>query len=77
MRRSFLFCEGPHGAKEACSCFGIAAPAQWQKLQAIYKEQKLVQGTVPASELGTSQLIEAINKFDQAAIMRQAKEYKL
>ena len=56
--------------------FGIGTPAQWEKLRAIYKEQKLVQGTVPAAELYTSQLVDPINKFDAAAIVRQAKEYK-
>jgi NitT/TauT family transport system substrate-binding protein len=56
--------------------FGIASPAQWQKLLGIYKEQKIVQGTVPAAELYSDKLVDAINRFDQAAIIRQAKEYK-
>ena len=56
--------------------FGIGTPAQWEKLKAIYKEQKLVQGTVPSAELYTPQLVDPINKFDAAAIVRQAKEYK-
>ena len=56
--------------------FGFASPAQWQKLEDIYKEQKIVQGSVPAAELYTDKLIEPINKFDQAAVIRQAKEYK-
>ncbi len=56
--------------------FGFASPAQWQKLEDIYKEQKIVQGSVPAAELYTDKLVDAINKFDQAAIIRQAREYK-
>jgi NitT/TauT family transport system substrate-binding protein len=63
--------------KRADKRFGIASLAQWEKLQAIYKEQKLVQGSVAASELYTPQLVEPINKFDAAAITRQAKEHRL
>jgi NitT/TauT family transport system substrate-binding protein len=57
--------------------FGIGSPAQWEKLRTIYKEQKLVQGTVPVADLYTPQLVDRINAFDAAAIVRQAKEYKL
>ncbi len=57
--------------------FGIGSPAQWEKLRAIYKEQKLVQGTVPVADLYTPHLVDRINAFDAAAIVRQAKEYKL
>ena len=56
--------------------FGIASPAQWEKLKAIYTEQKLVQGTVPAADLYTPQLVDAINTFDPAAVVRQAREHK-
>lgn len=56
--------------------FGIGSPAQWEKLRAIYKEQKLVQGTVPAADLYTPQLVDAVNRFDAPAIVRQAREYK-
>jgi NitT/TauT family transport system substrate-binding protein len=56
--------------------FGFASPAQWQRLEDIYKEQKIVQGNVPAAELYTDKLVDAINTFDQAAVIRQAKEYK-
>jgi NitT/TauT family transport system substrate-binding protein len=56
--------------------FGIATPAQWQTLLKIYKEQKIVQGTVPPADLYTDKLIERINTFDQQAVIRQAKEYK-
>ena len=56
--------------------FGIATPAQWQTLSRIYKEQKIVQGTVPPADLYTDRLIERINAFDQQAVIRQAREYK-
>jgi NitT/TauT family transport system substrate-binding protein len=56
--------------------FGIATPAQWQTLLNIYKDQKIVQGTVPAADLYTDRLIERINAFDQGAVIRQAREYK-
>ena len=56
--------------------FGFATPAQWQTLQNIFKEQKIVQGSVPSADLYTDKLVDEINRFDQAAITRQAKEYK-
>ncbi len=56
--------------------FGFGSPAQWAKLQAIYKEQKVVQGTVPPGDLYSAQLIDRINTFDAAAIVRQAAEHK-
>jgi NitT/TauT family transport system substrate-binding protein len=56
--------------------FGIATPAQWQTLLNIYKDQKIVQGSVPAADLYTDRLIERINTFDQHAVIRQAREYK-
>jgi NitT/TauT family transport system substrate-binding protein len=56
--------------------FGFATHAQWQKLQDIYKAQKIVQGTAPVAELYTDKLVDPINTFDQAAVIRQAKEYK-
>jgi len=56
--------------------FGIGTPAQWEKLHSIFKEQKFIEGTVPAADLYTSALIDQINKFDRAAIVAQAKAYK-
>jgi NitT/TauT family transport system substrate-binding protein len=56
--------------------YGIATPAQWQTLLNIYRDQKIVQGGVPAADLYTDRLIEKINAFDQAAVIRQAREYK-
>jgi len=56
--------------------FGIGTPVQWEKLQSIFKEQKFIEGTVPAADLYTSALIDQINKFDRAAIIAQAKAYK-
>jgi NitT/TauT family transport system substrate-binding protein len=57
--------------------FGAASIAQWEKLKSIYKEQKLIQGTANAADMYTDKLIDQINRFDQPAIVRQAKEYKL
>ena len=56
--------------------YGIAMLAQWQTLLNIYKDQKIVQGTVPPADLYTDRLIERINTFDQQAVIRQAREYK-
>jgi len=56
--------------------FGIGTLDQWTKLQSIFKEQKLVEGSVPPADLYTSALIDQINKFDRAAIVAQAKAYK-
>ena len=56
--------------------YGIGTPEQWEKLKAIYRDQKLVEGTVPAADYYTSALLAEINRFDQAAVIRQAKEYK-
>lgn len=56
--------------------YGIATAPQWQTLLNIYRDQKIVQGSVPAADLYTDKLIEKINAFDQAAVIRQAREYK-
>jgi NitT/TauT family transport system substrate-binding protein len=56
--------------------FGAATVAQWDRLRTILKEQGVVQGTVPAADHWNGTLIEAINKFDRAAIERQAREWK-
>jgi NitT/TauT family transport system substrate-binding protein len=56
--------------------FGAATTAQWDRLKTIFKEQKVVQGTVPAADLYTSAAIDQINSFDQQAVIRQAREYK-
>jgi NitT/TauT family transport system substrate-binding protein len=56
--------------------FGAATTAQWDRLEKIFKEQKVVQGTVPPAELYTSALVDKINGFDQQAVIRQAREYK-
>jgi NitT/TauT family transport system substrate-binding protein len=56
--------------------YGIGTPEQWEKLKSIYKEQKVVEGKVPAADFYTSALVDQINHFDQAAVIRQAKEYK-
>jgi NitT/TauT family transport system substrate-binding protein len=56
--------------------FGFASPAQWERLVAILRDQKIVSGGVPASELYTSALIDEINRFDQAAIVKMARDYK-
>lgn len=56
--------------------FGIGTLAQWEKLKSIFKDQKLIPGAVPAADYYTSALVDQINRFDQAAVVRQAKEYK-
>lgn len=56
--------------------FGFASPAQWERLRTILKEQKVVAGAVPAADMYSSALVDQINRFDQAAVVRLAKEYK-
>ena len=56
--------------------YGIGAPEQWEKLKAIYKDQKMIEGTMPAAEFYTSALVAEINRFDKDAVVRQAKESK-
>ena len=56
--------------------FGIGTLAQWDKLKSIFKDQKIIEGSVPAADFYTSALLEQINRFDRAAIAKQAKEYK-
>jgi NitT/TauT family transport system substrate-binding protein len=56
--------------------WGASSPAQWARLKAIYKEQGLIQGNIDVSEVFTNALIDEINRFDQAAVIRQAKEYR-
>ncbi len=56
--------------------FGIGTPAQWEKLKSIFKDQKFIEGTVPAADLYSAALVDQINKFDRAAIVAQAKAYK-
>jgi hypothetical protein len=41
-----------------------------------YRDQKLVEGTVPAADFYSSALVDQINRFDKDAVIRQAKEYK-
>jgi len=56
--------------------FGIGTLAQWDKLKSIFKDQKIIEGSVPAADFYTSALLEQINRFDRAAIVKQAKEYR-
>ncbi|HEV8439005.1 MAG TPA: ABC transporter substrate-binding protein [Methylomirabilota bacterium] len=56
--------------------WGASSAAQWNQLKAIYKEQGLIQGTVDPGEVFTNTLVEAINRFDQPAVIRQAREYR-
>ncbi|HXJ84800.1 MAG TPA: ABC transporter substrate-binding protein [Candidatus Methylomirabilis sp.] len=56
--------------------FGASSAAQWNRLKAIYKEQGLIQGTADVNEVFTNALIDDVNRFDQAAVIRQAKEYR-
>jgi NitT/TauT family transport system substrate-binding protein len=56
--------------------WGASSPAQWTGLNALYREQRLIQGTVDVNEVFTNQLIDEINHFDQQTVIRQAKEYR-
>ncbi len=56
--------------------FGIGTLAQWDKLKSIFKDQKIIEGSVPAADFYTSALLEQINRFDRAAIVKQARAYK-
>jgi NitT/TauT family transport system substrate-binding protein len=49
--------------------WGASSPAQWARLNAL-------QGAVDVNEVFTNQLIDEINRFDQQAVIRQAKEYR-
>ena len=56
--------------------YGAATTAQWERLKQIYKDQKIIQGTVNAAETYDGRLVDEINRFDKQAIIRQAKEWK-
>lgn len=56
--------------------YGMSTLEQWEKVKGIYKAQGLIQGTFDAKDVFTNQFIEEINRWDQAAVIRQAKEYK-
>lgn len=56
--------------------YGFASRAQWDKLKQIYTEQGVTKGTVDVSQVYTDKLIDEINRFDQAAVIRQAKEWR-
>jgi NitT/TauT family transport system substrate-binding protein len=56
--------------------WGASSPAQWAKLHALYREQQLIQGNADVNAVFTNQLIDEINRFDQQAVIRQAKEYR-
>lgn len=56
--------------------WGASSAAQWSRLKAIYKDQGLIQGTVEVSEVYTNALVDEVNRFDQRAVIRQAKEYR-
>ena len=56
--------------------WGASSPAQWARLKTLYREQNLIQGTGDVNEVFTNQLIDEINRFDQQAVIRQAKEYR-
>ena len=56
--------------------YGAVTAAQWQTLTNIYKEQKIVQGTVTPADVYTDKLLDQINTFDQQAVIRHARDYK-
>jgi NitT/TauT family transport system substrate-binding protein len=54
--------------------WGASSTAQWERLKAIYLEQGLIQGTVDVGSVFTNALVDDINRFDQPAVIRQARE---
>ena len=56
--------------------YGMSTLEQWEKVKSIYKAQGLIQGTFEAKDVFTNQYIDEINRWDQAAVIRQAKEYR-
>ena len=56
--------------------YGMSTLEQWEKVKGIYKAQGLIQGTFEAKDVFTNQFIDEINRWDQAAVIRQAKEYR-
>jgi len=56
--------------------WGASSLAQWQRLFTIYKDQKLIQGTIDPNDVFTSSLIDEVNRFDAQAVIRQAREYR-
>ena len=56
--------------------YGFATAGQWERLKQIYRDQKLIQGTVTTPEAYDAKLVDEINKFDRPAVVRQAKEWK-
>jgi len=57
--------------------YGASSLEQWDKLKSIYRDQKLIEGAVPAADFYTGALVDQINRFDKEAVIKQAKEYKL
>ena len=55
---------------------GRAAHAARPALRGVRPAQHLIQGTVDVKDVFTNQLIDEINRFDQQAVIRQAKEYR-
>jgi len=56
--------------------WGASTDAQWNRLHAIYKEQKLIQGTVDVHDVFTTSLIDDVNRFDAQTVIRQARDYR-
>jgi NitT/TauT family transport system substrate-binding protein len=56
--------------------WGASTVAQWSRLHAIYKEQKLIQGTVDVHDVFTTSLIDEVNRFDAQGVIRQARDYR-
>ena len=56
--------------------YGMSTLEQWEKVKSIYKAQGLIQGAFEAKDVFTNQVLDEINRWDQAAVIRQAKEYR-
>jgi len=56
--------------------WGASSAAQWSRLRAVYLEQGLIQGSIDAGSVFTNSLIDEINRFDQQAVIRQARAWR-
>ena len=56
--------------------YGFATRAQWEKLKQIYTEQGVTKGSTDVAQAYTDKLVNDINGFDKAAIVKAAKEWK-
>lgn len=56
--------------------YGENLPAQWTRVTKIAEEEKIVPPDFDPSGLWTNQFVDAVNAFDRAAVIAQAKAWK-